>query len=270
MIRFDFSEWEKSCVKLRLISKDLYKSLEKYLQTYKRINNEVKKTNDKYNVYDDYHQDLIDDYNKYLTVFYWHKYLLEEYKKNYDLFSIATNTMELTKINTLNALLYMATDAKDKEKINNDEKTNNLLSLFTLKNGTWDTSRDTSKLYGVINTIRIFDSTVRMIFIDLSIVHNYDFRFNFNSIENKDPVHIDVYFEHKEESFKDMIAKSTFYTIYDQIKDNKDILEAMSYLEKIIGLSKHTEGHENQTDPNLLETSDLVIKLLNDLNAFKK
>lgn len=171
--------------------------------------------------------------------------------------------MELIKINALNALLYAATNAKDKEKINNDKKTNNLLSLFTQKNGIWDTS----KLYSVIDTIRVFDTAVRMVFIDLSIVHNYDFRFNFNSIENKDPVHIDVYFEHKEESFKDIIAKSTFYTIYDQIKDNKDILEAMSYLEKIIGLSKHTEEYENQIDPGLNETKDLVFKILDELNA---
>ncbi len=263
MIRFDFSEWEKSCVKLRLISKDLYKSLEKYLQTHKQIHDEVKKTNDKYNVYDDYHQDLIDKYNKYLFVFYWHKYFLEEYKKNYDLFNIAINNMELIKINTLNALLYAATNAKDKEKINNDKKTNNLLSLFTQKNGTWDTS----KIGSTINTVREFDTTVRMIFLDLSIVHNYDFRFNFNSIENKDPVHIDVYFEDKEESFKEVIAKSIFYTIYDQIKDNGDILEAMSFLEKILGLSKHTEKYENQIDPRLNEMKDLVFKILDELNT---
>ena len=249
MAKFDLSEWKNNYDEIQSISKDLYKSLEKYSQINKKAYEEAKKANDKYNENGDYQSNVnydalnIEIYYKYLYVFYWNKYLLKEYEKNQDIFD-TVKIIKLGKIDIFNRILYDIIGDEDLKEINKDEKASTLLSFYKHT----DSDQSVPTLGIIVENIYNIDLTVKGIFMDLSIVSDYDSKLIFNSTDNKDPFHIDVFYGYQfNSSLRADMAKVIVSSVYNRItyKENNDyLIEAMTSLEKILGLSKTGDEKE--------------------------
>lgn len=192
MVKIELSNWIDACVKMNSISKDLYRSLEKYIELTLMSFDDV----DLYykNNINDSHHDRFSKilYRRYLTVFFWYKNVLKNYLEAHGLNDIECNTSALSQINMLTG--YLKRDTKELE--NKEE----ILSK-SIVNVVLNTTDDGENVYNLcipwdiitmLNLLRKFNNRMRTVSLDLNNVTN---NINSNFFYRDEPLSFDQFFK---------------------------------------------------------------------------
>lgn len=233
MVKIELSNWIDACVKMNSISKDLYRSLQKYIELTLMSFDDV----DLYyeNNINDSHHDRFSKilYRRYLTVFFWYKNVLKNYLEAHGLNDIECNTSALSQINML--IGYLKRDTKELE--NKEE----ILSK-SIVNVVLNTTDDGENVYNLcipwdiitmLNLLRKFNNRMRTVSLDLNNVTN---NINSNFFNREEPISIDAFLVEENETVYDRLTKMIIYGIDDIILDQEYIGEIISWLKNCINI----------------------------------
>lgn len=219
MVKIELSNWIDACVKMNSISKDLYRSLQKYTELKFKSFSDVELYY-KNNINDSHHDRFSKIlYRRYLTVFFWYKNVLKNYLEAHGLNDIERNTCALSQINML--IGYLKRDTKELE--NKEEILSNTIVNIVLNttNGGENVSNPFIPwdIITMLNLLRKFNNRMRAMSLDLNNVTN---NINSNFFNREEPISIDAFLAKGNETVYDRFTKMIIYGIDDIILDHLD------------------------------------------------